>query len=569
MGLSLFRAFLVTNAFNIATENPVTSIPYRFSVYPVNKCPRNKNEFQAAAQRRNCSRGLRYLCAPNKYLSSLIEFCTDRKRGLYEKDNCVLLEGTGDLNHFSCVEKFNSSCPSEPYYDEEIYIYSACLEIDKDLRCFVADKDCMERQFPSTETHINSSKMEWIAIMYIIALLSAGIILSWVIFRKRDEGKKTDSKDNEEMVSLLKNTQDNTSTQIDEKTLRKFLGGEKLTVCHVRCIIVGCAKAGKTTLLKRLQNISFEELEKADIPRTDLVDVHVNSFDVLAEENTIQSVKENDRLPAVVITADNLKHVKTQENAGNKCKYDEENGDISEIDAHSIHNKETAVKQKIEQNEVSDDNEKSVAKPPSQNITTNSKHISSEIMYEGEEANVDSDSGDDDNEKYAISKIMDAVRMLKNETDLHPRITFLDFAGQSMYYAFHQIFLSPKSCSILVVDMTKSLDAKVDVSDTDEKCCSLFESWTYRDHYMFWLKSIDSFGDTKTPVLVVGTHADQLSEKVSLRWNSSPRVCFMDRDYYFYNIILWLIKEGYMLFITLYDFFCMFMRKWKTCFSCK
>lgn len=102
-------------------------------------------------------------------------------------------------------------------------------------------------------------------------------------------GKKTDSKDNEEMVSLLKNTQDNTSTQIDEKTLRKFLGGEKLTVCHVRCIIVGCAKAGKTTLLKRLQNISFEELEKADIPRTDLVDVHVNSFDVLAEENTIQS----------------------------------------------------------------------------------------------------------------------------------------------------------------------------------------------------------------------------------------------------------------------------------------
>lgn len=101
-------------------------------------------------------------------------------------------------------------------------------------------------------------------------------------------------------------------------------------------------------------------------------------------------------------------------------------------------------------------------------------------MHERKEANIDSDSEDDDNEEYAISKIMDAVVLLKNETDLHPRITFLDFAGQSMYYAFHQIFLSPKSCSILVVDMTKSLDAKVDVSDTDEKCCSLFESWTYR-----------------------------------------------------------------------------------------
>lgn len=39
----------------------------------------------------------------------------------YLTDNCLLLEGTGDLDHYNCVEKFNSSCPSEPYYDEEIY----------------------------------------------------------------------------------------------------------------------------------------------------------------------------------------------------------------------------------------------------------------------------------------------------------------------------------------------------------------------------------------------------------------------------------------------------------------
>lgn len=35
--------------------------------------------------------------------------------------NCVILEGTGDLDHYSCVEKFNSSCPLEFYNDEEIY----------------------------------------------------------------------------------------------------------------------------------------------------------------------------------------------------------------------------------------------------------------------------------------------------------------------------------------------------------------------------------------------------------------------------------------------------------------
>lgn len=200
MGFLLFRAFLVINAFNIATENPVTPNTYRFPVYSVNECPRNENEFDTAAQRRNCTKGLRYLCAPNKYISSLIEFCTDRPRSLFGKGNCVLLEGTGDLDHYSCVEKFNSSCPSEPYYDVDIFKYPACLEIDKELRCFVADNNCNKRKLPTIETPLNISKMETVgnetfrrasptcrllAIVYIIAVVSAGMILIWVIFQKR------------------------------------------------------------------------------------------------------------------------------------------------------------------------------------------------------------------------------------------------------------------------------------------------------------------------------------------------------------------------------------------------
>lgn len=84
----------------------------------------------------------------------------------------------------------------------------------------------------------------------------------------------------------------------------------------------------------------------------------------------------------------------------------------------------------------------------------------------------------DNIEKYAFSKIMDAVKDLSNEKHLCPRITFLDFAGQSMYYAFHQIYLSSKTCYILVVDMTKSPNEQV--LETDESCCSLFKSWTYK-----------------------------------------------------------------------------------------
>lgn len=145
-------------------------------------------------------------------------------------------------------------------------------------------------------------------------------------------------------------------------------------------------------------------------------------------------------------------------------------------DIGSIYTQENAEEKKHIKNIRT---KKGVFKQESTNGAKKSNQASSK-MYETNGENVETDSEDDDEEQYAISKIMDAVRMLKNETDLRPRITFLDFAGQNMYYAFHQIYISPKSCTILVVDMTKNLHEKVDVTDTDEKCCSQFESWTYK-----------------------------------------------------------------------------------------
>lgn len=92
--------------------------------------------------------------------------------------------------------------------------------------------------------------------------------------------------ENEECETQIGKTQKD-EIQINEKKLRKFLSEGELSIRHVRCIIVGCAGAGKTTLLKRLQDFSFEELKHTE--RTEMVDVHVNSFEVLERENTIQS----------------------------------------------------------------------------------------------------------------------------------------------------------------------------------------------------------------------------------------------------------------------------------------
>lgn len=139
---------------------------------------------------------------------------------------------------------------------------------------------------------------------------------------------------------------------------------------------------------------------------------------------------------------------------------------------------ESTLEEEHSKNEVSD---KKVQTPPLfPDKTSITNHSSQHIKCEAHRDIADEDSEYDDNEKYAISKIKDAVMQLMNRRDLPPRITFIDFAGQSMYYAFHQIYLSPKACAILVLDMTKGFEEKIDIADTDEKGCSHLKSWTYK-----------------------------------------------------------------------------------------
>lgn len=44
--------------------------------------------------------------------------------------------------------------------------------------------------------------------------------------------------------------------------------------------------------------------------------------------------------------------------------------------------------------------------------------------------------------------------------------------------------------------------------------CNLF-----LDYYKFWLKSIDSYSDITTPVILVGTHAEEKSKEVSVKYS--------------------------------------------------
>lgn len=111
------------------------------------------------------------------------------------------------------------------------------------------------------------------------------------------------------------------------------------------------------------------------------------------------------------------------------------------------------------------------------------------LLEVNETNNKNNDEGmeGDENEIFGVSEIMDYVRAMSGTDYLGPQITFLDFAGQKIYYSYHQIYLSPGTFYILVVDMTKQLDEKVEVPETDEKGCTRFESWTYKGIQLYEL----------------------------------------------------------------------------------
>lgn len=185
-----------------------------------------------------------------------------------------------------------------------------------------------------------------------------------------------------------------------------------MTVRHVRCIIVGCAGAGKTTLLRKLKNLTFEEIKS--IESTEIVDVHVNCLCLDTERD------ENDNSDNEDTTEDTALLV------SHKIKI--------EIAKEDINEKSRTL--------LSNSPDKALAKSKSNSC---SSLYTLEKTHGQSESNefIRFDSAHDGDERYALSKIIDDIKKLPSENLIRPRITFVDFAGQSLYYSFHQVYLSP------------------------------------------------------------------------------------------------------------------------------
>lgn len=89
-------------------------------------------------------------------------------------------------------------------------------------------------------------------------------------------------------------------------------------------------------------------------------------------------------------------------------------------------------------------------------------------------------------------------------------ISMWDFAGQYIFYATHQVFLSPRAVYILVLDLSKGLNHFVQDEEFPLECNDI-QGQTVKDYGDFWLRSVHTFcGDVpgQPPIILVGTHSN-------------------------------------------------------------
>ncbi|XP_062575310.1 uncharacterized protein LOC134237223, partial [Saccostrea cucullata] len=293
---------------------------------------------------------------------------------------------------------------------------------------------------------------------------------------------------------------------IDE--LKKFLRKEKTSVSHARGILVGCAEAGKTTLLKKLRgqhhNIS-QDTESTRGLTTLLKRLRWKRQDVSEVTESTRGLEVHQH---VFIVRDGVLEVA-----------DDDSPFKSFIRINAADLKPDPSSSAVAS---SDTNEK-------ENFEVGSTDKSTEVVYsreEKKEENVEmisspmEDTEEEDTVEVMASLISsEATDMVKfeifqkilSEKEKLPTVSMLDFAGQLAYYACHQIYVTPKAFFILVLDMTKKFEDVVS-KEKDNQEGSIFSVWTYKDYLKFWIASIKTFGGKKAPLFLVVTHTEKKSK---------------------------------------------------------
>ncbi|XP_065944842.1 uncharacterized protein [Magallana gigas] len=134
-------------------------------VYRKNFCPDpyNISMWITASKRINCfhkltsvnsnEQAMVYHCMPSSFLNETVEFCG--RNVPVAPGNCPIYNYKVAQNtrptYYTC-NNFTSGCPSAVFESKEVYKHPECLEIDSNMKCFKAEKNCVHESTVSTST---------------------------------------------------------------------------------------------------------------------------------------------------------------------------------------------------------------------------------------------------------------------------------------------------------------------------------------------------------------------------------------------------------------------------------
>ncbi|XP_062585359.1 uncharacterized protein LOC134247029 isoform X2 [Saccostrea cucullata] len=326
--------------------------------------------------------------------------------------------------------------------------------------------------------------------------------------------------------------------EIQTENLLQHMKTKMTRVRHARGIVVGCTGAGKTTLLYRLMGRSLKEIK--EIESTLGLQVYEHIFTV--QDKSFQATDHHSHKPLIRIPISSLKKnendlsdKKTMMDKDNFPKKEDVDDFPTEMVGSNLEVEDYIAKlpvsgdesnfqkcTKIEISEELGDVEKCLNLPTTNKCKVNETTITN-IVSNTEQKTLKTQVED------IVSKTLspEVIRKILDAQENEISISMIDFAGQFVYYASHQIYMRSKAFYILVMDMTKDFEEVVSRKE-GEQTGSVFSTWKYKDYVEFWLNSICSFGGPKVPVLVVATHAegkteDDIEEFFQCLWRSLPK----------------------------------------------
>ncbi|XP_053385683.1 uncharacterized protein LOC123537873 [Mercenaria mercenaria] len=297
--------------------------------------------------------------------------------------------------------------------------------------------------------------------------------------------------------------------RMDKKSIelyKRALSEGQEAVHNIRVMVVGHYGVGKTTLTKRLfgEDVDINQRES-----TNGIDVHVRRCKVSLETGEwkiLDKDQENETVYHRLVKFLKMPVNETREIDGKETATGMDEG-------------EDVVDGFIPPEEMSEDDN-------SANETNGKQALKEELTDKVPKPLQAETTALDDNaiqpkEEYILNHLKGFIEEVQHkvasEEDTNTAdVSVWDFAGQYVFYATHQVFLSRRAVYLLVTDISKHAEDIVQDDDCflDSKGAN---HWKISEFVDFWLNSIHEFcSSTESeglPVLLVGTFADKLNQE--------------------------------------------------------